>query len=106
LEILRQYTPALILMDINMPEMDGFETTRFIRNMEEPIRSIPIIALTADAMTGDREKCIATGMNSYISKPFRLEEIQDVLNTLFFKSQNDVKTEKEDTTLVGGSASL
>lgn len=106
LEILRQYTPALILMDINMPEMDGFETTRFIRNMEEPIRSIPIIALTADAMTGDREKCIAAGMNSYISKPFRLEEIQDVLNTLFFKSQNDVKTEKEDTTLVGGSASL
>lgn len=79
LEILPFYQPALIFMDVNMPELDGFATTRLIRQMPEPHCSIPIIALTADAMFGDREKCIEAGMNSYVSKPFRLEEIESVL---------------------------
>lgn len=79
LEILPHHEPELIFMDVNMPELDGFATTRLIRQMPEPYRSITIIALTADAMTGDKERCIEAGMNSYVSKPFRLEEIEKVL---------------------------
>jgi CheY-like chemotaxis protein len=81
LEILPHYEPVLIFMDVNMPEMDGYSTTRFIREMPEPYRTVPIIALTADAMQGDREKCIAAGMDDYISKPFRIEEIVGVLKS-------------------------
>lgn len=79
LEILPHYDPVLIFMDVNMPEMDGYTTTRFIRQMGEPYRHLPIIALTADAMQGDREKCLAAGMDDYVSKPFRIEEIVGVL---------------------------
>jgi len=53
-------------MDVNMPEMDGFTATRLIRQLAEPHRNIPIIALTADAMKGDKEKCIEAGMNDYV----------------------------------------
>ncbi|MGO8055589.1 response regulator, partial [Rhizobium leguminosarum] len=66
-------------MDVNMPEMDGFTTTRHIRQLPEPHCSLPVIALTADAMQGDREKCIEAGMNDYVTKPFRIEEIEAVL---------------------------
>lgn len=79
LEILPKNDPVLIFMDVNMPEMDGFTTTRLIRQMPEPHCSIPIIALTADAMQGDREKCLEAGMNDYVTKPFRIEEIESVL---------------------------
>jgi PAS domain S-box-containing protein len=79
LEILTQQDPQLIFMDVNMPEMDGYTTTRLIRQLPEPYKSIPVIALTADAMQGDKEKCIEAGMNDYISKPFKLEEIEAVL---------------------------
>lgn len=79
LDILSGNEPVLIFMDVNMPEMDGFATTRLIRQLPEPYCNIPIVALTADAMQGDREKCIAAGMNDYITKPFRLEEIETVL---------------------------
>ena len=73
--------PAIIFMDVNMPELDGYATTRQIRQMPEPWCNIPIVALTADAMKGDREKCLEAGMNKYISKPFRLEEIDEVLRS-------------------------
>jgi PAS domain S-box-containing protein len=79
LERLPQCDPVIIFMDVNMPEMDGYTTTRHIRQMPEPWCRLPIIALTADAMKGDREKCLEAGMNKYISKPFRLEEIDEVL---------------------------
>jgi PAS domain S-box-containing protein len=79
LERLPHCDPVLIFMDVNMPEMDGYTTTRHIRQMPEPYCNLPIIALTADAMKGDREKCLEAGMNKYISKPFRLEEIDGVL---------------------------
>lgn len=66
----------LVLMDVTMPEIDGFEATRHIRKkMPSSISNIPIIAMTASAFTGDREKCIAVGMNEYISKPFHPEEL-------------------------------
>jgi signal transduction histidine kinase/CheY-like chemotaxis protein/ligand-binding sensor domain-containing protein len=75
----QQHAPALIFMDVNMPEMDGYEATRIIRQLKDPQRNIPIIALTADAGKEDRERCLKAGMNHYISKPFRLEEIETVL---------------------------
>ena len=79
IEILSDHEPVLIFMDVNMPEMDGFATTRNIRKMEGNYATLPIIALTADAMLGDKEKCLAAGMTDYISKPFRLDEIESVL---------------------------
>ncbi len=69
-------TYDLILMDVQMPEMDGFQATAAIRQIEESSgRHIPIIALTASALKGDQERCLAAGMDAYVSKPFRLEEL-------------------------------
>jgi two-component system sensor histidine kinase/response regulator len=75
----------LIFMDCQMPEMDGFEATRKIRALEKErsLAPIRIVAMTAAAMEGDRESCLQAGMDDYISKPVRLEEIRKLLNTLF-----------------------
>ena len=70
----------LVLMDCQMPEMDGFDATRSIRkNLSNPFQSIPIIALTANAIQGDREKCIEAGMNDYLAKPVSLTQLHEVL---------------------------
>lgn len=81
IELLAEHQPLIIFMDVNMPEMDGLDATQLIRSMPDPRSSIPIIALTADAMVEDRERCLLAGMNDFISKPFRLEEIQMVLKS-------------------------
>ena len=66
----------IILMDIQMPEMDGYETTQYIRTkMELPKSAIPIIALTAFAMEGETEKCLSVGMNGFVSKPFKAQDL-------------------------------
>lgn len=72
---------ALILMDCQMPEMDGYEATKNIRNgmAPEPYRDITIVAMTANAMKGDKEKCINAGMNDYLSKPVDADALQKML---------------------------
>lgn len=72
----------LILMDCQMPKMDGYQTTQSIRNQQagERYRTISIIAMTANAMTGDKEKCLESGMNDYISKPIEPEILHAVLS--------------------------
>jgi CheY-like chemotaxis protein len=71
----------LVFMDVQMPEMDGYEATRIIRDPDSKVRnhSIPIIAMTAHAMQGDRERCIDAGMDDYISKPIRPEKLSEVI---------------------------
>jgi len=79
IKLLEVHDPMIIFMDVNMPEMDGFCATRAIRALGNPQSNIPIVALTADAMKEDMERCLEAGMNHFISKPFRLEEIEQLL---------------------------
>jgi CheY-like chemotaxis protein len=73
----------MILMDIMMPEMDGIEATKIIRELERnktPGKRIKIVALTANAMKEDREKCLSSGMDDYLSKPFKPEDLESLLS--------------------------
>jgi PAS domain S-box-containing protein len=76
----------LILMDCQMPEMDGYEASRHVRegNAGKLNQTIPIIALTANAMEGDKEKCLAAGMDGYLSKPIQLAKLKNVLEEYLF----------------------
>ena len=69
----------LILMDCRMPSLDGYEATTLLRRRDDEARDVPVVALTAHAMKGDREACLAAGMNDYLSKPFRREDLEDVI---------------------------
>jgi CheY-like chemotaxis protein len=72
----------LILMDIQMPEMDGFDATRAIRKQEDGGKRTPIIALTAHAMAGDKERCLDAGMDGYVTKPIRVLDLMAEITRL------------------------
>lgn len=80
----------LILMDCQMPVMDGYEATHKIRQLEEEnhLPPIPIVAMTANALSGDRERCLEEGMSDYIAKPFRQQELVSLINR-FFPEQSE-----------------
>jgi CheY-like chemotaxis protein len=78
--------PDLILMDVMLPRMDGFEATRKLRS-EPEFKYTPIIALTALAMPSDRERCLAAGMDEYISKPINLKALVRMIQSCLFNSQ-------------------
>ena len=69
LRLIAQNPPDLMFLDLKLPVLDGWETARRIRAMDGPLRNLPIIALTAQAMGGDEEKALAAGCNDYIAKP-------------------------------------
>ncbi|MFN8551638.1 MAG: response regulator [Candidatus Obscuribacterales bacterium] len=94
IEELKKRNYALVLMDCQMPDMDGFETTGVIRKSETMTgKHIPIIGLTAHAMEGDREKCIAAGMDDYLSKPTSLEKMSKMLSK--WTEESDGKNQKD-----------
>ncbi len=80
IDVLKTIPYDLVLMDCQMPEMDGYEATRMIRlDKTAKYCNIPIIAMTANALAGEREKCLAAGMSDYVSKPIKTVDLQTVL---------------------------
>jgi CheY-like chemotaxis protein len=72
----------VVLMDIQMPVLSGLEATHRIRQSDEPLASVPIVAMTAHALKGDRERCLAAGMDGYLSKPINAEELFELIEQL------------------------
>ncbi|MGQ9798864.1 MAG: response regulator [Ignavibacterium sp.] len=85
----------LILMDIQMPEVDGYTATKMIRQLDAPLNSVPIIALTAHALLGDKEKCLIAGMNDYISKPVVAKEIVQIIDKYLEIHKNKPQGDKK-----------
>jgi two-component system chemotaxis sensor kinase CheA len=84
LEIMDKTEADIVLMDIMMPVMDGYETMKRVRSMESG-KDIPIVALTAKAMKGDREKCLEAGASDYVSKPLKLDQLLSVMRVWITK---------------------
>ena len=104
------YLMQTILMDMQMPEMDGVTATRRIRALDGPKSKIPIIALTANAMKGDEDKYLSAGMNDYVSKPIEGDKLASAIYSQFgivapignpgrARGEEDISTDTEDAGL-------
>jgi CheY-like chemotaxis protein/HPt (histidine-containing phosphotransfer) domain-containing protein len=108
-DAIRQHAYDLVLMDIQMPEMDGMEATQAIRQLNGEAARVPILAMTANAMQGDRERFLAAGMDDYIAKPIDRDTLFEVLQRYASPSpapaapkDDDIKLKPEDVTpLIG-----
>ena len=82
IELLERVNYDVVLMDCQMPEIDGYEATKIIRDEKSSVKNhkVPIIAMTANAIDGDREKCLEVGMNDYISKPINIQKFDDIIS--------------------------
>ncbi len=98
LEALKTQPYDLVLMDMQMPKMDGLEATRIIRQSSSGVlnHEIPVIAMTANAMRGDRERCIEAGMNGYVSKPVSPQALVEALNSWLPKEVNKIAAVADD----------
>ena len=85
-ELLRSEVPDLVLMDINLPDMDGYEITTRLKQMPSLAR-VPVIAMTANVMKGDREKTLAAGCDGYISKPIDIDTLPGQIARFLRKNQ-------------------
>jgi signal transduction histidine kinase/DNA-binding response OmpR family regulator len=103
IELFKQREYDLIFMDVQMPEMDGLTATAEIRKLEQEAGGhIPIVAMTAHAMAGDKEKCLDAGMDSYVSKPIRRKELKQVITEIYnkyLKANAESATEEESETM-------
>jgi CheY-like chemotaxis protein len=98
LDLLDRGTFDAILMDVQMPEMDGFEATRILREEEKSTgKHLPVVAMTALAMSGDRERCMEVGMDGYLSKPIRPQELDAALDALVALKEGLSKGEEVET---------
>ncbi len=96
LELIEQHTYDVVLMDVQMPEMDGLQATAAIRALSDPAKSgLPIIAMTAHALTGDAERCLLAGMDAYVSKPIQADELIEMVE-LFGESKTDPETRRRN----------
>ncbi|GMQ88670.1 MAG: hypothetical protein BMS9Abin09_0100 [Gammaproteobacteria bacterium] len=100
LEALSRQDYGLVLMDCRMPLMDGYETTRQVREQETPGCRLPVIAMTANAMRGDRERCLRAGMDDYIVKPINPRVLQTVISHWLPEKDN----EESVSAIIGGSS--
>jgi len=110
-EILQKEAYDLVLMDIQMPGMDGYQATAVIRGTKSGVNrsEIPIVAMTAHAMQGDREKCLAAGMDDYISKPIHYKELNEILlkwGPKLLSEEKDNETNKEVADRRNGEATI
>ena len=87
LERIEKYTYDIVLMDLQMPNMDGFEATQAIRTSGQPYQDIPIIALTASAFLEEKKRALAAGMNDFVTKPFEPENLLEKISKNFLESE-------------------
>ena len=97
LDALRRMSYDLVLMDCQMPDMDGYDATREIRKLEGESQRTPIVAMTAEAMRGDRERCLAAGMDDYLTKPIEPDALEEMLDKFFLDAgAADARTQPDE----------